>query len=233
MRPIRVVLAEDDPSDRLLVEAHFARQPDLELCAAARDGFEALELVARERLDFLLLDLVMPGLDGLEVLRKLGEQPPQRRPGVVVTSRVGSSRVTDLCIHLGASYFAIKPLNMASLFSLLRALHRDVLREKALDLLVQMGAQRDHLSVRQTAQTAAALARDPTQTMLLKQAYYDSIVESGSTWIRVEKNIRAVIRSIHQAGSPLYRTLLETAALADQPPSNRVFLWRLAVRLRG
>lgn len=99
------------------------------------------------------------------------------------------------------------------------------------DLLVQMGAQRDHLSVRQTAQTAAALARDPTQTMLLKQAYYDSIVESGSTWIRVEKNIRAVIRSIHQAGSPLYRTLLEAAALggpAAQQPGFSVEAGRAA-----
>ena len=63
--PIRVLVVEDDPSARLLLAAALADMPGTELCGMAADGLEGLELVERCRPDAVLLDLIMPGLDGL------------------------------------------------------------------------------------------------------------------------------------------------------------------------
>ena len=68
---IRVLVVEDDPSARLLLATALSAQPGLELCGMAADGLEGLELVERLRPDAVLLDLIMPGMDGLAFLRAL------------------------------------------------------------------------------------------------------------------------------------------------------------------
>ena len=80
--PIRVLVVEDDPSAQLLLAGALAELPGLELCGIAADGLEGLELVERLRPDAVLLDLIMPGMDGLSFLRALDRRD---RPTVVVT----------------------------------------------------------------------------------------------------------------------------------------------------
>ena len=73
MNKIRVVLAEDHPVVREGIRSLLERAGDLEVVAEARDGEEALQLVAENEPDVLLLDMEMPGATGVEVARKLKE----------------------------------------------------------------------------------------------------------------------------------------------------------------
>lgn len=111
-RPIRILLAEDDTAARTLLNDFFAPLEDMAVCAAARDGYEALELLERERPDVVLLDLIMPGLDGLGVLQQLRAHPVVPRPKVIVLSRVASSHVVSYAFSLGADYYLIKPVHL-------------------------------------------------------------------------------------------------------------------------
>ena len=120
---------------------------------------------------------------------------------------------------------------MSRLFSLLRTLRRDVLREKAQTLLLEMGAPRGSLGVEQGSIAAAALARTGG-TMLLKQAYADAVIRGQTSQLCVEKNIRTMICAIHKTAAPAYRAMLG-GLLPEAPPSNRVFLRRLASLLRA
>lgn len=62
---IRVLVVEDDPETRMLTEALLSGRKGVCLCALAKDGLEGLELVEQTRPDIVLLDLILPGMDGL------------------------------------------------------------------------------------------------------------------------------------------------------------------------
>ncbi|GBD07851.1 Transcriptional regulatory protein DegU [Candidatus Thermoflexus japonica] len=76
---IRVLLADDHPAVRAGIRQFLERDPAIEVVAEAGNGEEALALIARHRPDIVLLDLRMPGLSGLEVLRRLRTEHPEVR----------------------------------------------------------------------------------------------------------------------------------------------------------
>lgn len=220
---IRVLVAEDDPAARRLLTATLPHLPGLSLCGAAENGLECLELVDRLRPDALLLDLVMPCLDGLSVLRALSRLPAP--PVTIVTSQIAHQGVVKCSLSLGASYYLVKPINCQALPQLLQFLCLAPLKRAALALLEEMGAS--GMGMEAAAQAAVVLCQDPTA--LLKQAYAPTISDQHTCYASVEKNIRAMVDKLHTAASPAYRSLM--GGLPLQRPSNLVFLHRLAQAL--
>jgi DNA-binding NarL/FixJ family response regulator len=95
-----VVIADDVDALRALARALLGDDPEVEVVGEAADGREALEVVERERPDVLLLDLSMPGADGLEVLAAL--QARRDRPAVVIFSAFGAERLAARALEAGA-----------------------------------------------------------------------------------------------------------------------------------
>lgn len=105
-RARRVLLAEDDRFLRRAAEARL-RQHGLEVLTAA-DGEEALRVARAEPLDLILLDVVMPKLEGFEVLRLLKEDAATARIPVIVLSNLGQERDVSQAVALGAIAFLVK-----------------------------------------------------------------------------------------------------------------------------
>lgn len=116
---LRVLIVEDQEEARLLSAALLERH-GLRVCGLARDGLEALVRIRSERPDAVVLDLILPGLDGLGLLRALGRR--DGGPVVVVTSQISDPAVSSLACRLGANYYYIKPVNFEELASLLRSI---------------------------------------------------------------------------------------------------------------
>jgi DNA-binding response OmpR family regulator len=102
----RVLLAEDDRFLRRAAEARLRRH-GLEVLTAV-DGEEALRIARAERLDLVLLDVVMPKLEGFEVLKLLKEDEATASIPVIVLSNLGQERDVAQAKALGAVAFLVK-----------------------------------------------------------------------------------------------------------------------------
>lgn len=225
MKPIRVLIAEDDRSTRALLELHIRAADGLELCAAAQDGVEALSMLHQESPDLLLLDLVMPELDGVQVLEQLQANPPPKRPKVIVTSAVSSDAVVRSVMRLGADYYVVKPCDMPALFRRIVELCAPVSppQDPALACLLGLGADERDLGFR-FALAALPHLGGPGEYVLLKTVYFQVAAECDSSYDRVERNLRTMIGKLHALGTPRYRALFGS----ERPPANGTFLRALA-----
>ena len=120
--PVRVVVADDSALMRNIVSRSLTKA-GIEVVGSARDGDEALALCERERPDAMTLDLTMPGLDGLGVLRILRERADTNIPVVVVSafSAAHGARAVDALAE-GAFDLVSKPTANESLDSFIEAL---------------------------------------------------------------------------------------------------------------
>ncbi len=72
--------------------------------------------------DVLVLDIIMPHLDGLGVLEKLVERPLDKRPKVIMLTAFGQESITQRVVDLGADYYILKPFNLDVLINRIRQL---------------------------------------------------------------------------------------------------------------
>ncbi len=116
----RILIADANPDFSSLVSDLVAGEKDMEIVGTADNGADALTLIEELEPDVLLLELVLPKLDGLELLRRLGESG--RRVHVIVLSGFVNAQVVGECSALGADYFISKPCDPAALLIRIRQL---------------------------------------------------------------------------------------------------------------
>ena len=142
-----VLLVDDDPKIRELLRLYVEREGHRPLFAA--DGESALELAARSRPDVILLDVMLPGMDGFEVTRRLRDI--SQVPILLLTARSAEGdRIIGL--DLGADDYVVKPFSPRELMARVRALLRRHGRPQATDepILVADGLELDANAVRVT-----------------------------------------------------------------------------------
>jgi two-component system chemotaxis response regulator CheB len=111
-RVLRVVVVDDSAYVRKVVREMLSRSPFVDVVATARDGQEALELVAELRPDVVTCDLIMPGIDGRDFIR---EQMARRPVPIVVISAIAQSEERVLAaLEAGAVDFVQKPTALAT-----------------------------------------------------------------------------------------------------------------------
>ena len=117
MDKISVLLADDNTVLTRLISDSLSRKPDIEVCGTAADGIEALELTRALNPDVLLLDIVMPRLDGFSALEALSKLDLAKRPKVIVLTGLSRDDFLSRAMRLGADYYMIKPFDMQTLYS--------------------------------------------------------------------------------------------------------------------
>ena len=119
---IRVLLVDDHPVVRQGLRALLSTQDGIEVVGEADDGEAAVAAAERLSPDVVLMDVVMPGMDGVEALRRIGERRPQTRV-VMLTSYADERRAME-AIDAGASGFLLKDASPRDVAAAIRAAHR-------------------------------------------------------------------------------------------------------------
>ncbi len=109
---INVIIADDNKEFCNILNDYLLNQRDINVIGVAKDGLEAIELIKEKKPDLVVLDIIMPHLDGLGVLEKLNTMDINPVPRVIVLSAVGQDKITQRAITLGADYYVVKPFDM-------------------------------------------------------------------------------------------------------------------------
>jgi diguanylate cyclase (GGDEF)-like protein len=124
----KIVIAEDDDAIAHLVAATLGDAGFL--CLRARDGDEAIALARREAPDLLILDVMMPNTDGLEVARRLKADVLASRIPILMLTALGAVADRVKGLDAGADDYLAKPFDLRELAARVRALIRSAKRER-------------------------------------------------------------------------------------------------------
>jgi two-component system LytT family response regulator len=130
----RTLIAEDEPLAAEGLADWVRQRPELELVGTRPDGASALQAIRELEPALLLMDIHMPGLSGLQVLRALEAEPPPRPPAVIFTTADDEHAVTAFELH--AVDYLLKPFTQARFDEAVRhALQAGALQDRALPAL--------------------------------------------------------------------------------------------------
>jgi len=116
----KILIADDEESLRLLV--HATLEDEAHQILEAADGVEALEIARREKPDLILLDVIMPRMDGLEVCRRLKRDPATSHIPIVMLTVMGREEDREKGLLAGADHYLRKPFSPLQLLYLVETL---------------------------------------------------------------------------------------------------------------
>ncbi|MGI6584376.1 MAG: sporulation transcription factor Spo0A [Gracilibacteraceae bacterium] len=112
LQKIKILIADDNKDFCIILSEYLTTQPDFEVVGIAKDGLEVIDLIESKSPDVVILDIIMPHLDGLGVLEKLNSMEMEKVPKIIVLSAVGQDKITQKALTLGAEYYVVKPFDM-------------------------------------------------------------------------------------------------------------------------
>lgn len=122
---ISVLITDDNTELADIMKGYMSQYEDIRVVGIANDGFEAIEKIKQLMPDVVILDIIMPNLDGIGVLEKLHGMDPARKPIFLILSAIGQDLFIQKAIALGAEYFMVKPFDIDILITRIRQIFRN------------------------------------------------------------------------------------------------------------
>jgi DNA-binding NarL/FixJ family response regulator len=121
---VRLLICEDQELVRTGYVTVFDAQPDMEVVGEAADGPTAIEATARLRPDVVVMDIHLPGMDGIEVTRRIAQPGATEPPKVLIVTTFNTDRYVYEALRAGASGFLLKDAPLTELVNGIRTVTR-------------------------------------------------------------------------------------------------------------
>ena len=105
MQKVKVLVVDDNKRIVSLLKDVLSRDEQMQVVGTAGDGEEAIKMITLLKPDVVLLDLIMPKIDGLGVMERLNHLSLEKKPKIIVVSAISQESVTENAFSLGAAYY--------------------------------------------------------------------------------------------------------------------------------
>ena len=133
---IRVIIADDNDEFCDILNEYLFYQKGIIVTGIAKDGVQAIKLIKEKQPDLVILDIIMPFIDGLGVLERLNKMKLKTKPHIIVLSAVGSEVTTKRAISLGADYYIVKSFDMKLFIKKIREIVDNTICNKELKRII-------------------------------------------------------------------------------------------------
>jgi two-component system response regulator (stage 0 sporulation protein A) len=245
---ISILVADDNREFCETLKEFFQQQDDFELMGIAQNGVEAVDCIEQKKPDIVVLDVIMPHLDGIGVLEKLAVAQTGYRPKIIMLTAFGQQSVTQRAVELGVDYYILKPFDFSVLATRIRQLADGVsvtpyvaaVKEKNLDVAVtniihEMGVPA-HIKGYHYLRDAILMVIDEIGLLgaVTKELYPMIAQKYNTTPSRVERAIRHAIELAWDRGNVemMNKFFSYTINLERGKPTNSEFIAMIADKLR-
>ena len=237
---IKIMLTDVNEDARSMLQDALERTGRFTVVGSTGDGNEALQMIADTKPDILVLDLILPGLDGLGILRRLDGE---RRPKILAISNFVTQEVVAEAGSLGASMFLSKPYNESAMVEHLislaekteKQLHGPGLEELVTSIIHEVGVPA-HIKGYQYVREAIMITVENMDVInsVTKVLYPEVAKRYHTTPSRVERAIRHAIEVAWDRGDleTLQRFFGYTVSNAKGKPTNSEFIAMISDRIR-
>lgn len=111
MKKIKIGIADDNKEFCEILKDYFSDKENIEVVFVTHDGVKTVDAVKEYTPEILILDMIMPYMDGLGVLEAINAMDLQDYPKTIILSAVGQETITQKSINMGAEYYIVKPFN--------------------------------------------------------------------------------------------------------------------------
>jgi two-component system response regulator (stage 0 sporulation protein A) len=124
-KKINIVIVDDNREFCNILKDYLSAEENINIYGIAHDGVAALKLIEEKIPDIVVLDIIMPRLDGIGVLERLKETKLAQQPKVIILSAVGQDQITQRAISLGAEYYVVKPFDMKMFIERIKQIYHE------------------------------------------------------------------------------------------------------------
>lgn len=253
----KIVIADDNQNFCKVLQNYLQAQEDLYIVKVAFNGTDAWELIQTHQPDLVILDVVMPHIDGVSILERINARTTIQRPKIVMITAFGQESLTHQAMMLGVDYFILKPFDLDILNKRIRTLTQDLSYSIPAQLtfsppsITTAGGARDavievtnvmhqigipaHVKGYQYIRDAILMVMEDTSLLgLITKELYPTIAKKFNTGpSRVERGIRHAIELAWERGQKemLQRIFGYTMNVERQRPTNSEFIALLADKL--
>ena len=126
MSKLSVAIADDNGKIVELLDEIISSDEDFTVVGTATDGEKVYEIIKEKSPDVVLLDLIMPKLDGLSVMERVNASENMKKPKFIIITAVGQEEVTEDAFTHGANYYILKPFDAKSVISRLKSIQKSI-----------------------------------------------------------------------------------------------------------
>ena len=131
MERLNVAIADDNDRILELLGEMISNDKDLTLVGKANNGEEMYQIIKNKEPDVVLLDLIMPKMDGLSVMERVNEDKNLKKsPNFIIITAVGQERITEDAFKKGASYYIMKPFHNETVLNRIKQIQSEVQNRK-------------------------------------------------------------------------------------------------------
>lgn len=123
---ISVLIADDNKEFCDIISEFLQKHEDIQVVGVANDGLQTIDMILQLKPDVVVLDIIMPHLDGLGVLEKLNQEKLDSYPKIIILSAVGQDKITQRAMLMGADYYIVKPFDLELLVKRVREIALDL-----------------------------------------------------------------------------------------------------------